>query len=119
MMRPFNKLTPAEVERLSLLAEECGEVIQAITKILRHGYESGWKGSNNRDDLAKEIGDVEFATEMLTAAGDVDAVSIINATDEKAEAVARFLHHQPKSLLKKATPHQPKPKPKPKRRRSK
>jgi hypothetical protein len=36
----FNGLTPAEAERLALLAEECGEVIQAIGKVLRHGYES-------------------------------------------------------------------------------
>jgi hypothetical protein len=36
----FNQLTDAEAERLALLAEECGEVVQVIGKILRHGYES-------------------------------------------------------------------------------
>lgn len=39
-MKHFNKLTPAETERLAILAEECGETIQVIGKILRHGYES-------------------------------------------------------------------------------
>src|SRR5579872_899269 len=34
------RLTPAQIERLALLAEECGEVMQAVSKILRHGYES-------------------------------------------------------------------------------
>lgn len=35
--RHFNNLTPGEAERLAMLAEECGEVIQAVGKILRHG----------------------------------------------------------------------------------
>lgn len=61
----FNKLTPAEHERLSLLFGECGEVIQAISKIMRHGYESGWNGNNNRADLEKEISHVQNAIEML------------------------------------------------------
>ena len=34
---PFNGLTPAEAERLALLMEECGEVVQIIGKVLRHG----------------------------------------------------------------------------------
>ena len=39
-MEHFNKLTPAEAERLAMLAEECGEVVQIVGKILRHGYDS-------------------------------------------------------------------------------
>lgn len=40
MPEHFNGLTPAEAERLAMLSEECGEVIQIIGKILRHGYDS-------------------------------------------------------------------------------
>ena len=36
----FNRLSPAEAERLAMLAEECGEVVQVVGKILRHGYDS-------------------------------------------------------------------------------
>jgi hypothetical protein len=39
-MDHFNRLTPAEAERLALLLEELGEAQQIIGKILRHGYES-------------------------------------------------------------------------------
>ena len=38
-MRPFNQLDCAAAERLAVLAEEAGEVVQAVTKILRHGYD--------------------------------------------------------------------------------
>lgn len=92
----LNKLTPAELERLALLAEECGEVIQAINKIIRHGYESFHPDhdENNRYDLEKECGDVRHAMIRLCDAGDLDKQSIHNRADYKAETVARYLHHQ-------------------------
>ncbi len=34
-------LSPGEIERLAILAEECGEVAQAVGKVLRFG----WKAS--------------------------------------------------------------------------
>ena len=36
----FNKLTPGQDERLAMLAEEAGEIVQMVGKILRHGYDS-------------------------------------------------------------------------------
>lgn len=39
-MTHFNDLEPGEAERLAILAEEAGELIHAIGKILRYGYES-------------------------------------------------------------------------------
>ena len=36
----FHGLSPAEAERLYVLAEECAEVVVVVNKILRHGYES-------------------------------------------------------------------------------
>ena len=55
-------LTPAEAERLAMLAEECAEVIQIVGKILRHGYDSYHPAdpeTTNRDLLAKELTDIE------------------------------------------------------------
>ena len=37
---PFNGLTPAQAERLVMLAEDCAGVIHITGKILRHGYDS-------------------------------------------------------------------------------
>ncbi len=58
-MPHFNNLTPGAAERLAVLAEECGEVIQAVSKIQRHGYDSGHPrgDTSNVDDLEYELKD--------------------------------------------------------------
>jgi len=95
---PFNKLTPAEAERLAMLIEECGEVIQAATKILRHGYDSKHPdnegcGPDNRDDLFREIVDLTAVEELMHLAGDIPPM-----TRNKADAAIRrklqYAHHQ-------------------------
>jgi NTP pyrophosphatase (non-canonical NTP hydrolase) len=97
-MDPFNKLTPAEAERLALLAEECSEVIQAVGKILRHGYESTnptvFRGPTNRAALERELGDVGAAIAFLLAAGDVNGLRIEDFAAQKLKRVRIFLHHQ-------------------------
>lgn len=44
----FNQLTPAEAERLAMLAEEAAEIIQVVGKILRHGYTSYDPNDSNK-----------------------------------------------------------------------
>ena len=93
----FNKLTPAEVERLALLAEECAEVIQAVTKILRHGYE-GHNTHNvpefiNRKMLEMELGHVMFALRFMRNNQDIDVLAVERAADEKAARISRWLRH--------------------------
>jgi len=99
--RHFNNLTPAEAERLALLAEECGELVQAVTKILRHGYESHHPVShaNNRETLHREMGDVRAAMLILCEAGDTEKKIIHEYADAKLKKVGKFLHHQPKDFL--------------------
>ena len=96
-LEQFNELSAAEAERLALLAEEMGDAIQAIGKILRHGYASHHPESqqNNRDNLEHELGDVRFAMLLMCEAGDVDKQEIHDYADEKRESVAQYLHHQP------------------------
>lgn len=91
-------LFPAEIERLALLSEEMGEAIQAIGKILRHGYKSYNpfipNGRNNREDLEKELGDVQAAIELMTKNGDVRSQAISDFSATKQLTVIRYLHHQ-------------------------
>lgn len=95
-MEHFNQLTPAEAERLAILAEECGEVVQVIGKILRHGYESCHPdgGPTNRMLLEKETGDVQYAIERLIGLGDISADEVCDHRDEKYKKVRKYLHHQ-------------------------
>lgn len=93
----FNQLSEAEQERLAILAEECGEVIQAVGKILRHGYESTSpfvaNPPTNRQTLEHEIGDVLFAVGQLDGEGDLDSDAIMDHAKAKAASVEPYLHH--------------------------
>lgn len=94
-----NKLTPAEAERLAMLAEECGEVIQIVGKILRHGYESRHPdgGPSNRLLLTKELGDIQCVVGAMDAEDDIQTGDIRYWASKKQERIDRYTHHQPKS----------------------
>lgn len=92
------ELNDAQIERLSLLLEEMGEATQWIGKILRHGYESHdptrpAQGSN-RELLERELGDVLFSIELLTATGDLGENNIDENRILKARTIWKWLHHQ-------------------------
>jgi len=97
--QPFNRLNYSEGERLALLAEEMGEALQAIGKILRHGYESYHPdqidGPNNRQSLTRELGDVYAAIQLMCDTKDVRYIEIIEAKDKKLAKLSKFLHHNP------------------------
>lgn len=60
-------MTLTREEKLVLLIEECGEVIQAATKCLRFGYDSLHIADYGRNDhkLAAEVGDLMAVVEAL------------------------------------------------------
>lgn len=94
----FNGLTPKEAELLALLSEECGELIQAIGKILRHGFESYHpddRGTQitNRENLVREMGDVSAAIELLIGQDKVNGGSVHRAMVRKLDRVGKWLHH--------------------------
>lgn len=97
-LSPFNRLSPAEVERLAILMEEGSEVIQIACKILRHGYGSkhpaDLDGPDNRGMLTKELGDLRAAMTLLTEDGDVVPSEIREAAHVKLERITTYLHHQ-------------------------
>lgn len=110
-IRAFNRLTPAQAERLYYLLEELGEAQQAIGKILRHGYESrdptkatplfdenrggdmGWQNTSptNRAMLEDELGDVTRAIAMLVGAGDLSRAQIDASFYGPP---SQYMHHQ-------------------------
>ena len=97
----FNKLTPAEAERLAMLAEECGEVIQIIGKILLHGYNSYHPDNvnvSNRDLLRNEIIDVSGIIERMFDVGDINDFDYYDMK-QSYEKKLRYSHHQNKTKI--------------------
>lgn len=91
----FNMLPPDQAEALALLAEECAEVVQIVSKIQRHGLHSCHpvSGENNFDLLTKEIGDVLAAMRIAEVQKLVPWIRVVRARDEKLMRVAKYLHH--------------------------
>ena len=54
-----------DVELLTITMEECAEVIQACSKIIRYGMESEHGGVTARETLEKELGDLQCMIELL------------------------------------------------------
>ena len=102
-MTTFNKLSPAEVERLYYLSEELAESIQAIQKVLRHGYESRnpdlENGPTNREHLEEELGQTMLAIALITAAQDLNENDMLIHGERKAKVLHKWMHHQPFELL--------------------
>lgn len=95
-MKPHNELSPAEVERLAILIEECGEVIQAASKVLRFGWR-GESGQDNKKDLVSELGDVQAAIDLMTTCEDFHADTMWASTNRKGDKLKLkgIMFHQP------------------------
>lgn len=92
-----NDLSEAEIERIAILAEECGEVVQICMKVLRHGFSSHHpqqSARSNRFELTKELGHVLHAIEMLKQHKDVSSIFLDRSCKDKEETIKPYLHHQ-------------------------
>ncbi len=94
---PFNDMTPAEVERLVLLSEECAEVQKIAAKSLRHGYESynpdETMGPSNRSMLEIKVGDLLASLHLLALRNDIDIKWSRSLAALKLGYVNKYLHH--------------------------
>lgn len=88
MPTPFRAVAPAQAERLTLLAEECSEISQAICKYLRHG------DAAMLAHLEREVGDVMSALRLMYRAGDIRKDVVRRHRKAKAKARRPYLHHQ-------------------------
>lgn len=96
--RHFNRLTPSEHERLTILFEEMAEATQIVGKTLRHGYESynpfNPAKETNRSLLETELGHVMYAIDMLVKGDDVEYRNLISSYKAKDVSIKKYLHHQ-------------------------
>lgn len=74
-------------EILDIAQEECAEVIQAISKVRRFGFDGKHpdKTFNNREHLEEEIGDLVCMFDLMREHGMIDWSNVIVASDNKRE----------------------------------
>lgn len=93
----FNGLTPAEAERLAMLAEEASEIVQIAMKVLRHGYASHHPEDPQRTPnvvlLRREMTDLRAVWEMMLDASDNAPLMPSEIVYAKAKKM-RYAHHQ-------------------------
>lgn len=81
-------------EALIITAEECAEVIQQISKIMRFGidlpYVTANDGTTNRQQLEKEIGDLICMIDILFELGVIDSTAVTRAEIAKRDKLHKW-----------------------------
>ena len=96
----FSATTCAEAERLIKLMEECAEVIQICSKILRHGWDSRdptvdpLVSVHNRRLLCDEVADVLAALEAIYRQGDIARELVNDLVPSRYRHALKYMHHQ-------------------------
>lgn len=91
---------PYEAELLVNLIEECAEVQQCATKMLRFGVEESQPGQpyDNRQRLGYEVGNLEVLLHDCKTAGLFDLDSINLGFESKVRKLRKYLKHRPQSV---------------------
>lgn len=82
-------MTEIEKEILIITAEECGEVVQAVTKLLRFGKEET-AAYNNISRLEEEIGDLWCMIGLLIDRGLLDKEAVAIASVNKRRRLENY-----------------------------
>ncbi len=100
LTKHYNQLTPKQAELLAVMTEECGEAIQAVGKILRHGLDGTdpKTGVANQAQLVLELGDIVAVIAFLAAHGMIDEQLVGAAAKAKVPILRKRLHHYEEDL---------------------
>lgn len=94
-MKIVNRIGEAEQERVDLLAEELGESLQVLGKILRHGMDSHHPDMpllSNRDLLELEAGHVLAALDLMVECGTLSREGLHRDRVAKLKKLRSWLH---------------------------
>ena len=74
-----------ESEIMDIAQEECAEVIQAISKVRRFGFDGKHpdKTFNNREHLEEEIGDLVCMFDLMREHSMIEWSNVIEASERK------------------------------------
>jgi NTP pyrophosphatase (non-canonical NTP hydrolase) len=84
------KLPDKHLETLLICQEECAEVTQAISKVMRFGLDSRWNDRTNQERLEEEIGDLMAMVEILEELRIVDPEFIRRAAIAKRHKLLKW-----------------------------
>lgn len=97
-------MTEAQRERLAMLAEEAGEIVQIVGKILRHGYENYHPDDaekiTNKEHLFRELRDLDGVVYGMQQSGDLpitDVQSYRNDIRKSWQKKLKWSYHQEKN----------------------
>jgi NTP pyrophosphatase (non-canonical NTP hydrolase) len=80
-----------ENTELFLLAmEECAEVQQCLSKVLRFGIDNSYNGVTNKEHLETEFGDLLFLFTLMKERGIIDSEAVEAASKAKGEKLKRW-----------------------------
>lgn len=90
---PFPLPNPFEREALTILIEECSEVIQRTTKLLRFGRDEKQKKQRltNRARLSQEIGQLKYMIGFVANLDLIDHKDIQKGYTEKGPKVEQYM----------------------------
>lgn len=85
-----------ERELLVILSEECAEVIQAVTKLLRFGKNEHYRdGIETTEKLGLECGDLECMLQLMREKDIVSHEDVWKGRLRKKEKLAKYMQHRP------------------------
>ena len=92
----LNEELSESIERIGFLIQAMGKANQAVCKTLVHGYKASFEGIDydNREDIMRELGDVEAIVDLMTSKGDLNRVKIDGYRSDKKSKLSRYLKHQ-------------------------
>lgn len=70
--------------------EECSEVQQCLSKVLRFGIDNSYNGVTNKEHLETEIGDLMFLFTLMQQKGIIDSSAVESAMKAKGEKLKRW-----------------------------
>lgn len=73
------------------LMEECAEVQQCLSKVMRFGLNTVHEGKSNKERLVEELHDLVAVGEMLSERGIISDICDDNRISKKKDKVMKFM----------------------------
>ena len=94
---PESLPAPYESEILEIMAEECNEVGQRKSKVLRFGFEEVQPNQplTNKERLSREVGDLLFMIHLMLKLGLLDPLQIRIGETSKPDQLRKYMQNTP------------------------